>query len=194
MCLSCYLEGLFSTKTLLHVINTIKLPNERGLCFCLGKHPNQTSWNELRASKGDPSELGLFNLQKRQQKANLITAVEMSVAASLGKVQGGFVSHNISSLTPIWTRLPAQFVMVSVWRASFESEESYCLCLLGQGCAISIPVLCNSELEPQQQPEIEIPPTVLESQVNPMAVTQPKMAPSFGQILLASLKQKSSLL
>lgn len=55
MCLSCHLEGLFSTKALLHVIDSVKLTNERGMWFCLGKHPNQTIWNDLRASKCDPS-------------------------------------------------------------------------------------------------------------------------------------------
>lgn len=45
--------------------------------------------------QGRPAELGLFNLQKRQQKANLITAVEMSVTASLGMVQGGFILHGL---------------------------------------------------------------------------------------------------
>lgn len=45
--------------------------------------------------QGRPAELGLFNLQKRQQKANLVTAVEMSVAASLGMVQGGFILQGL---------------------------------------------------------------------------------------------------
>lgn len=55
MCLSCHLEGLFSIKALLHEINNVKLTNERGMCFCLGKDPNQASRNDLRASKHDPS-------------------------------------------------------------------------------------------------------------------------------------------
>lgn len=50
--------------------------------------------------QGRPAELGLFNLQRRQQKADMITAVEMSGAASLGVVQGGLVSP----LTLGWTR------------------------------------------------------------------------------------------
>lgn len=51
MCLSCHLEALFSIKALLHEINSVKLTNEGGMCFCLGKGPNQNSKNYLRASK-----------------------------------------------------------------------------------------------------------------------------------------------
>lgn len=45
--------------------------------------------------QGRAAESGLFSLQKRQQKANLITAVKLSVAAPLGIVQGMFISHGL---------------------------------------------------------------------------------------------------
>lgn len=43
--------GIIFIKTLLHEINSVKLTNEGGMCFCLGKGPNQNSKNYLRASK-----------------------------------------------------------------------------------------------------------------------------------------------
>lgn len=65
------------------------------MCFCLGKHPKQTSWNDLKAIKADQQYWACLIYKETTEQ--LIAAVEMS-----GDVPDSFAGNGARWVNLAW--------------------------------------------------------------------------------------------